>query len=225
MPSLPSIDLSVYHRLKGDAEYRKSFFLAEASANIARQLIALRERRGLSQTELAKRLGTQQPAVSRVESADYRNWSFNTLRRIAETMDARIRVVIEPAEDILFQYAMEDAATQPSSEKTLAAMRETKPDDTLSFGQRVPSRTLVAGTDRPTKKSHTPKAPVSTGGKYGIESNRKLASGVPYPSAPPGGPDISSVCPEWTTGALSLPKVPNTGRSVVGYTLVPTWPV
>ena len=39
-----------------------------------------------------------------MERADYRNWSFNTLRRLAEAMDARIRVLIEPAEDVLHEY-------------------------------------------------------------------------------------------------------------------------
>src|SRR6476620_7813927 len=101
MGYLPSIDLGVYERLRDDADFRRSFFLAESSAHIAAQLIALRERRGLKQTQLAARLGTQQPAISRVERADYRSWSFNTLRRLADTMDARIRVYIEPAEDVL----------------------------------------------------------------------------------------------------------------------------
>ncbi|HEY5363186.1 MAG TPA: hypothetical protein VIJ49_03200, partial [Aestuariivirga sp.] len=44
------------------------------------------------------------PAISRAERADYNNWSFNTLRRLAEAMDARIRVHIEAAEDVLWEY-------------------------------------------------------------------------------------------------------------------------
>ncbi len=107
--SLPSIDLSVSQRLKTDKKFRQRFFLAEASAKIAQQLIALRTRRELNQTQVAKKLETRQPAISRVESADYRNWSFNTLRKLAEAMDARIRVVIEPAEDVLHEYEEEDA--------------------------------------------------------------------------------------------------------------------
>src|SRR5216684_4821056 len=107
--SLPSIDLSVSQRLKTDKKFRQRFFLAEASAKIAQQLIALQTRRELNQTQVAKKLETRQPAISRVESADYRNWSFNTLRKLAEAMDARIRVVIEPAEDVLHEYEEEDA--------------------------------------------------------------------------------------------------------------------
>jgi transcriptional regulator with XRE-family HTH domain len=104
MTSLPSIDLDVAGRLRADEEFRQAYFIAESSGMIARQLIRLRKRRGLSQTDVAKQLETRQPAISRVESADYRNWSFNTLRRLAEAMDARIRVIIEPSEDVLGEY-------------------------------------------------------------------------------------------------------------------------
>lgn len=100
---LPSIDLGLAKKLK-DKNYRQSFFLAESSALIAKQLIALRKRRGLNQTQVAETIGTGQPAISRVERADYRNWSFNTLRKLAEAMDARIRVYIEPSEDVLSEY-------------------------------------------------------------------------------------------------------------------------
>jgi transcriptional regulator with XRE-family HTH domain len=97
------IDLELPRKLK-DRRYRQRFFIAETSAQIARQLIALRKRRDKSQYEVAQMLKTGQPAISRVESATYRNWSFNTLWRLAEAMDARIRVIIEPAEDVLSEY-------------------------------------------------------------------------------------------------------------------------
>lgn len=61
-------------------------------------------------------IGTRQPAISRVEKADYQNWSFNTLRKIADAQDARIRVSIEPAEDILKEYETE-AGEQPINEE------------------------------------------------------------------------------------------------------------
>jgi transcriptional regulator with XRE-family HTH domain len=101
--SLPSIDLELPSKIK-ERNYRRSYFIAETSALIAKQLINLRRRRGLNQTQVAELLDTGQPAISRMERADYRNWSFNTLRRLAEAMDARIRVLIEPAEDVLHEY-------------------------------------------------------------------------------------------------------------------------
>jgi transcriptional regulator with XRE-family HTH domain len=97
------IELNLAEKLQ-NREYRQRFFLAEASASIAKQLIALRKLRGLDQAQLAKLVDTQQPAISRIEKADYQNWSFNTLRKIAAAENARIRVIIEPAEDVLKEY-------------------------------------------------------------------------------------------------------------------------
>jgi transcriptional regulator with XRE-family HTH domain len=114
------IDLNLAQKLR-NREYRQKFFLAESSAHIAEQLIALRKRRNLDQTQLAEMIGTQQPAISRVEKADYQNWSFNTLRKIADAQDARIRVSIQPAEDVLKEYEPE-AAEQPIDKEFVAVI-------------------------------------------------------------------------------------------------------
>jgi transcriptional regulator with XRE-family HTH domain len=98
------VDLNLPAKLQ-DREYRQQYFLAESSAQIAAQIIALRKRRGLNQQEVAKMVGTRQSAISRVEQADYQNWSFKTLRSIADALDARIRVAIQPSEDVLREYA------------------------------------------------------------------------------------------------------------------------
>lgn len=111
---LPSIDLDLPKKLRSDRAYRQAFFLAESSALIAKQLIELRKRRGLNQKQVADALETGQPAISRVERADYRNWSFNTLRRLAEALDARLRVVIEPFEDVLGAYGEQRSAQKSS---------------------------------------------------------------------------------------------------------------
>jgi transcriptional regulator with XRE-family HTH domain len=118
--SLPSIDLDLPQKLE-DREYRQAFFLAESSALIAKQLIALRKRRGLNQTQVAEALETGQPAISRVERADYRNWSFNTLRRLADAMDARLRVIIQPAEDVISEYEAEEAQAAKSEIENIVA--------------------------------------------------------------------------------------------------------
>lgn len=113
MDSLPSIDLDFSERMKNDKEFRQSYFLAESSAKIAQQLISLRRKRGLDQKQVAELVETGQPAISRVESADYGKWSFNTLRKLAQAMDARIRVLIEPAEDVLFEYESQEVLAVP----------------------------------------------------------------------------------------------------------------
>jgi transcriptional regulator with XRE-family HTH domain len=118
MNSLPSIDLGVSERLQNDPVFRQNFFIAESSAKIARQLIDLRKRRTLNQTQLAEKLKTGQPAISRVESADYLNWSFATLRKFAAALDARIQVIIQASEDVLPEY--EDATEHCEEENNIA---------------------------------------------------------------------------------------------------------
>jgi transcriptional regulator with XRE-family HTH domain len=135
-PSLPSIDLNLFEKLQ-DRTYRARFFLSEASARIAKQLIGLRKRRGLTQAELAELAGTGQPAISRAERADYRNWSFNTLRSLAEALDARIHVSIEASEDVLVEYKNGSNASAPqpyqhSLQAFINRYRATIPD----IGQR-----------------------------------------------------------------------------------------
>lgn len=120
-----SIDLNLEARLR-DRDYRQRFFLAEASAKIAAQLIALRKRRGKNQSELAKIIGTGQSAISRVEQADYQNWSFKTLRLIADALDARIRVIIEPSEDILGEYISRKTKANPNLPKQGSAYEAAK---------------------------------------------------------------------------------------------------
>lgn len=100
------IEINLAEKLQ-NREYRQAFFLAESSADIAKQLVDLRKRRGLDQAQLAALVGTQQPAISRIEKADYQNWSFNTLRKIAAAEDARIRIEIKPSEDVLSEYEMQ----------------------------------------------------------------------------------------------------------------------
>lgn len=136
---LPSINLNLSKKLRENRDYRQAFFLAESSALIAKQLIELRKRRGLNQVQVAEALETGQPAISRVERADYRNWSFNTLRRLADAMDARLRVVIEPAEDILGEYegAKEESGTKNSEPEEKKFDKWIKQDN--PYAQPAPS--------------------------------------------------------------------------------------
>jgi transcriptional regulator with XRE-family HTH domain len=60
------------------------------------QLAALRKESGLSQRELARRVGTSQQQISRLESPGYEGHSLSMLRRVAQVMGASVRVQIQP---------------------------------------------------------------------------------------------------------------------------------
>src|SRR6478672_7101825 len=63
---------------------------------LGRKIRDLRESRGLSQAQLAKALGTQPPAISRIEDADYDGHSLRILRKIADYFGQNLIVSFEP---------------------------------------------------------------------------------------------------------------------------------
>lgn len=78
-----------------DPRFAARFERAGEAWDVALQISALREQAGLSQKELAKRLRTSQQHISRLESPDYEGHSLANLRRVAEVLHARVRVVFE----------------------------------------------------------------------------------------------------------------------------------
>jgi transcriptional regulator with XRE-family HTH domain len=66
--------------------------------DVALQIAALREHAGLSQKDLARLLKTSQQQISRLESPSYEGHSLSMLRRVADVLHARVRVVLEPVE-------------------------------------------------------------------------------------------------------------------------------
>jgi ribosome-binding protein aMBF1 (putative translation factor) len=64
----------------------------EANLDIARKIFELRTKAGLSQSELAKRVGTTQSVISRLEDADYDGHSLLMLRRIASALEKRLEI-------------------------------------------------------------------------------------------------------------------------------------
>jgi len=67
-----------------------------AAINVAQDLVALRESRGLSQAQLADRLGITQSAIAQLESARPKNVELRTLVRVATALGAHVDVSIRP---------------------------------------------------------------------------------------------------------------------------------
>jgi transcriptional regulator with XRE-family HTH domain len=61
-------------------------------ANVARLIYELRTQAGLTQRQLAKRVGTTQPAIARLEARDYRGHSLTMLQRIADAVNGKIEI-------------------------------------------------------------------------------------------------------------------------------------
>jgi transcriptional regulator with XRE-family HTH domain len=62
------------------------------NAEMARKIYDLRTKAGLTQQELAARVGTTKSTISRIEDADYDGHLLSMLNRIAEALDKRVQI-------------------------------------------------------------------------------------------------------------------------------------
>ena len=90
-----NFDLYLEEQLK-DPVFAKRFERAGEAWDVALQIVALREKAGLSQKDLARLLKTSQQQISRLESFSYEGHSLSMLRRVAKVLSAKVRVVLEP---------------------------------------------------------------------------------------------------------------------------------
>lgn len=78
-----------------DPAFKAEYDALEDEFNLARELIEARTRAGLSQAELAQRMGTTQSAIARLESGKFPP-SMRTIARIAAATGTRAVVRLEP---------------------------------------------------------------------------------------------------------------------------------
>ena len=75
-----------------DPEFRVHYQEEKQALMLAMKIAKLREKKGLSQQELAKLMRTSQQAVSRIESGDYEGFTLKTLEKIAEATGTRLKI-------------------------------------------------------------------------------------------------------------------------------------
>ncbi|MEJ0062621.1 MAG: helix-turn-helix transcriptional regulator [Alphaproteobacteria bacterium] len=81
--------------LKKRRGYKAAYDALEEEFSIISALIQARERAGLTQEQVAKRMKTTQTVVARLESGRTRP-STRTLERFAEATESRLRIILEP---------------------------------------------------------------------------------------------------------------------------------
>jgi DNA-binding XRE family transcriptional regulator len=95
----PTVDaIEVLHRrfYAGKAARLKNLEEARANEEIARKIHELRAAAGLTQTQIAKLIGTTASVISRLEDADYEGHSLVMLRRIAGVLNRRVEIRFVP---------------------------------------------------------------------------------------------------------------------------------
>ena len=79
-------------RIGDDLELKRMVAEETVNAKVAQEIYDLRTRAGLTQEELAERVGTTQPVIARLEDADYQGHSLRMLIRIASALDTEVDV-------------------------------------------------------------------------------------------------------------------------------------
>ena len=83
------------------------------NAELSRLVYDLRMGAKLTQAQLAKRVGTTQSVVSRLEDADYEGHSLAMLRRIAQSVGCVVEIRVRPFESVQLPEGEPSKATRP----------------------------------------------------------------------------------------------------------------
>jgi len=75
-----------------DPEFKTHYQEERQSLKLAMKIAELREKKDLSQQQLAKLMGTSQQAISRIESGEYEGFTLKTLEKIAEATGMRVNI-------------------------------------------------------------------------------------------------------------------------------------
>jgi transcriptional regulator with XRE-family HTH domain len=105
MKKKTNFDLYLAEQLR-DKDFADRFKKSGRAWDVAIQLVSLRKKAGLSQKELAKRVGTSQQQISRLESPSYEGHSLSMLRRVAEVLGGTVRVEIQHKKGQTFSLPM-----------------------------------------------------------------------------------------------------------------------
>lgn len=78
-----------------DPDFAARFKEAGEAWDVALQIARMRQEAGFSQKELARKLGTSQQQISRLESPSYEGHSLSMLRRVAHALGAEMHVTFD----------------------------------------------------------------------------------------------------------------------------------
>jgi len=85
----------MHTRWMKEPKYRKAYEAVEDELAVAKAVIAARNRAGLTQMELARKMGTTQPVVARMEGGRIQP-SLRTLQRLAQATGSKLSIRFEP---------------------------------------------------------------------------------------------------------------------------------
>jgi len=88
---------AVKAELMKDTEFQQEWDATQPFRQVASEITRVRCENGLTQRELAERIGTSVSAISRIESLNYGKVSLNTLVKIANTLNLQLEIRFKKA--------------------------------------------------------------------------------------------------------------------------------
>jgi len=82
-----------------NARFKKGFENELEKLSIGEQIARMRAIAGITQAQLAKKIGTTASAISRYENAEYDRYELRTLRKIAEACGGKLQLIMQPADE------------------------------------------------------------------------------------------------------------------------------
>ncbi len=80
-----------------DKRFRQKIEAGVQRLRVITQIIELREKLGLTQGELAARMGVSQPFIARLENDETANLSLETLVKVVDALNGEIEIRIRPS--------------------------------------------------------------------------------------------------------------------------------
>jgi ribosome-binding protein aMBF1 (putative translation factor) len=96
----------VEKRARKSATYRKSFARALQQVDLALLVREMREDAALTQAELARKVGTTQSVIARLEDAEYTGHSLTMLERVASVCGVALKLRAEKKPDFDREVAL-----------------------------------------------------------------------------------------------------------------------
>jgi predicted transcriptional regulator len=78
-----------------DPEIRKEYEDLKPKYEIIQSLIKRRNQLRISQSQLARTVGTKQPAISRLERGEFNNVTLSTLIKVAQALDLELDISLK----------------------------------------------------------------------------------------------------------------------------------
>jgi DNA-binding XRE family transcriptional regulator len=95
-PTTDAVEILHGRYYAGKSGRLKNLDQVRANEEIARKIYELRAAAGLTQTQLAKLIGTTASVICRLEDADYGGHSLAMLRRIGAALNQRVEIRFVP---------------------------------------------------------------------------------------------------------------------------------